>query len=260
MMTPIDQNLWICDQKLKFLGVEVGTRMTVMRLPGERLLLYSPARPLPELRAAVDQLGTVSWLVSPNRFHHLFVKDWMEAYPKAEAHGAPGLAKKRPDVAFTAVLGDVPAAGWAADIEQVAWQGAPAMNEVAMLHRPSRTLVVADLVHNVGAEKPWLSRVFYGALGGYGGFKTNLLDRAATRDRPAARGSLARVQAWNFDRVVMCHGSVLETGGRSAWQDAYAWLARGRGGPPCPGTICPRSSGPTICCGRRSPKACAQPA
>jgi hypothetical protein len=41
---------------------------------------------------------------------------------------------------------------------------------------------------------------------------------------PIAPGSLDRILSWDFDRVIVGHGELLETGGRSAFRDAYAWL------------------------------------
>jgi hypothetical protein len=97
-----------------------------------------------------------------------------------------------------------------------------------MFHRASRSLICADAVHNVGAEKPFSSRIFYGLLGGWGGFKTNRFDRLVTRDRAAARESLQKVLAWDFERVVMSHGVVLERGGHAALRRAYAWLEKAK--------------------------------
>lgn len=44
------------------------------------------------------------------------------------------------------------------------------------------------------------------------------------RDRPAARQSFERILAWDFDRVVIAHGEVLETGGPAALRAGYDWL------------------------------------
>ena len=43
----------------------------------------------------------------------------------------------------------------------------------------------------------------------------------ATRRAVAA---LDRVPAWEFDRVVVTHGEMLESGGRDALRQAYPWL------------------------------------
>ncbi len=56
------------------------------------------------------------------------------------------------------------------------------------------------------------------------GFGPNALVRWFIRDRRAMRASIERVLAWDFDRVTVTHGEVLESGGRAALAKAYAWL------------------------------------
>jgi hypothetical protein len=56
------------------------------------------------------------------------------------------------------------------------------------------------------------------------GFGPTYLERLLVRDRAAARRSLERILAWDFERVVVAHGAVLESGGREALRAAYTWL------------------------------------
>jgi len=224
MLTALAEDLWVRDQPQRFYGVEVGTRMTVVRLADGGLWLHSPVRPTPELRAAVDALGPVRWLVAPNRWHHLYVGDWQAAYPGAEAYGAPRLAKKRPDLKLAGELGDAAPAGWAGQIDQHARGGAPMMSEVVFLHRKSRSLIVSDTAHNFGDGTPAGTRAFFTLLGGWRGFRTTAADRMVTRNRDEARASLERMLAWDFDRIVVCHGAVLGSGGKEALRRAYDWL------------------------------------
>ncbi len=100
----------------------------------------------------------------------------------------------------------------------------PPQNESVFYHAATRTLICADAVHNAGADRPFSNKLFLSLVGGYGGFKTNLLDRLATRDKAASRASVERILAWDFERVVMAHGTVLEQGGKDAFRRAYAWL------------------------------------
>jgi hypothetical protein len=58
----------------------------------------------------------------------------------------------------------------------------------------------------------------------YGRFGPSKLDPLLIRDREAARDSLERILAWDFDRVVVAHGDVLENGGHAALREGYAWL------------------------------------
>jgi len=222
-LSPIAPELWRAEQALRYAGAEVGARMTVVRLSGGRLLLHSPLRPDAELRAEVDALGSVTYLVAPNCYHHLFVGAWAEAYPAAQLFVAPGLPKKRPELEVSGLLSDAEGP-WSPELEHRCWRGAPLMNEVHFFHPASRTLIVTDAVHNFGAERPTSTRLLFGLLGGSEGFRTTLLDRLVTRDRRAARDSLARLLEWDFDRVVMAHGEVLESGGKAAYAAAYAWL------------------------------------
>ncbi len=51
---------------------------------------------------------------------------------------------------------------------------------------------------------------------------TQLHDDLWVASRP-----LRRVMAWDFDRVTLAHGEVLETGGKEAMASAFAYLLDG---------------------------------
>ena len=223
-MQQLDTDVWIADSPLRFLGLEVGARMTVLRLPGPKLLLHSPVAPSKELAREVEALGPVAYLVAPNRFHHLFVGDWQQAFPEARVYVAPGLDAKRPDLEIAGVLGDAPEPEWAAELDQVLVGGFPLANEVVFFHRPSRTLVLTDIAFNIGPGSPLPTRVVFRLAQGYGSLTPSLLERLLARDRPAFRRSLERILEWPFERVVVSHGDVVESGGREQLERGYAWL------------------------------------
>ncbi len=54
---------------LRFFGVEIGSRMTVIDIDGD-LLLHSPIELDP---ARLAPLGTPRWLLAPSRMHHLLL-------------------------------------------------------------------------------------------------------------------------------------------------------------------------------------------
>ncbi|MFC3216788.1 DUF4336 domain-containing protein [Comamonas sp. JC664] len=87
MLEQIADNLWSATQQISVHGLPVRTRMTVVRLPGGALWLHSPIAPAPTLRAALDALGDVRWIVAPNRMHHLFAGAWQAHYPLAALWG-----------------------------------------------------------------------------------------------------------------------------------------------------------------------------
>jgi len=224
VLQQLDTDIWIAERPQRFYGLEVGARMTVIRLPDGSLLLHSPLALVAELRQELDAIGRVRFAVAPNRFHHLYAGEVARAYPEARLWAAPGVERKRPDLEIAGMLGDEAPEEWKHEVGQVFFRGRPFENEVAFLHRASRTLILCDLAFNFGPRTAPFTRVLMRLLGGYGRFGTSSLDRFLIRDRQAARQSLERILAWDFDRVVVAHGDVLERGGREALRSAHAWL------------------------------------
>ncbi|NNL67381.1 MAG: DUF4336 domain-containing protein [Myxococcales bacterium] len=201
--------------------------MTVARLADGGLLLHSPIPHTPALAQEIAALGPVTHLVAPNRVHHLYLGPWTEACPDATLHGAPGLRDKRRDLVFHRELGDAPASDWADRLDQALVAGIPHVNEVVLLHRASRTLLLTDLAMNFPSlpEGFW-TRLFVRAMALQGGVRTSRLIHSLVRDRAALRASLERILAWDFDRVVVSHGELCERGGRDALRSAWARLLR----------------------------------
>jgi hypothetical protein len=224
MLRKLDENLWVAEQPLRFMGLAVGARMTIIRLADGGLWVHSPLRLTPERRQAVEALGPVRFLVAPNKYHHLFIGEWMAAYPQARAYAAPGLPEKRKDLSFHAVLSDQAPAEWAGQIEMLPWRGAPMLSEVVFFHSPSRTLVLTDMAHNVGPDAAATTRFFFRLFGGYGRLGTSLVERMVNRDRPAVRRTVDTILQWDFQRVIIAHGHIVESNGAQALREAYAWL------------------------------------
>src|SRR5437870_615324 len=82
---------------LPFLGMRIGTRMTVVRLPSGGLVLHSPT-PLAAARELVTAEGRVAHIVCPNLYHHLYAGEWAAAFPDAVVHAPKKLRNKRGDL------------------------------------------------------------------------------------------------------------------------------------------------------------------
>jgi hypothetical protein len=222
----LDSDLWVAESPLRFFGLEVGARMTVMRLPGAKLLLHSPIAAAGELVRQVQALGRVAHIVAPSLFHHRFVGEWQKAFPEASVFVAPGLERKRPDLQIAGRLADQPDSGWADTVDQVSLGGIPATNEVVFFHRPTATLVATDLAFNVGPSNPPLTRMAFRLGGVYGRLTPTLVERLLVRDRSAFRRSFTRILEWPFERVVVAHGAVSEKNGRDELIRGFSWLLR----------------------------------
>ena len=221
-MHQLHTDLWIADAPQRFVGLEVGSRMTVVRLPGSKLFLHSPVAPTPELAREVTALGSVAYIVAPNLFHHLSVGGWLNECPDARLHLAPGLQEKRPDLSVANVLTDASEPGWADVLDQVLLEGFPFSNEVVFFHRPSKTLIATDLAFNIGPSSPSLTRYAFRLAQSYGRLAPTFIERLLIKDREAFARSLRRILAWPFEQVVVSHGEIVESGGREELERGYA--------------------------------------
>jgi len=216
------EGVWSTPRPARFFGVETGTRMTVVELGGGGLFVHSPVALDDATRAAVDALGEVRAVVAPSIFHHLHVGGWLAAYPDAVVAACPGLDLKRPDLAFTQVLGDQAHPVWAPDLDQVL-VSSRRENEVGFFHRPSRTFICADLLLHLSTHPDEVTRFVARALGNSAP-GVGWVEPLMVRDRKLARRQVDRMLAWDIDGVLLAHGEPLQHEGREALRHAYAWL------------------------------------
>jgi hypothetical protein len=219
-------DLWTAEgPAVSFFGFAYPTRMAVIRLSDGGLFVWSPIALAPALRQAVEALGQVRFLVSPNRLHHLFLGEWRSAYPEARLYASPGLRRRRKDLAFDGELGDAADPAWAAEIDQVPVRGS-LLTEVAFFHRASRTALFADLIQNFppGWFTGW--RAIVARLDGICAPDPGAPRewRASFLNRRAARASLDRILAWPIERVVIAHGDPARADGKAFVRRAFRWL------------------------------------
>lgn len=208
--------------------MKLSATMTVVKLPNSELLVYSPVALTPERRVAVESLGTVTHLYAPNTFHFMWLSEWTAAFPKATVHAPRGLGNKRPDLRIDRFHDEELPAPLESVLDEVHIEGF-LLEESVLVHRPSGTLLVADLVHNVGRPEHWWAALYTRAMGFYDRVAiSRVLRWTAFRDPKAARRSLERLAALSFDALVVGHGAPLVHGAHQAVSDAYTWLPRER--------------------------------
>lgn len=226
-LTPLADDLWTLREPLRFFGLEIGRVMTVVRLSSGGLLVHSPAELTPERKAALDELGEVRFVVPSSKLHgHLYMEQYREAFPRVELLAAPGLARRRPDLDFDGLLGSTPDPRWSANLDQDVFLGHWWLSEIEFFHRPSRTLLLGDICYHVTADAPLKTRLVARLAGMYDRLAVPPDLKRTIRNDAAARKSIQRILTWEFDRVVVGHGSVVESGGKAAFHDAFQWLLR----------------------------------
>ncbi|MFQ5667725.1 MAG: DUF4336 domain-containing protein [Candidatus Binatia bacterium] len=228
MLQEVDRDIWIADgPSVPFLGIPYPTRMILVRLSDRTLWVCSPIRSDDSLWAAVNELGPVTHLVSPNKLHHLFLGDWARRWPEAKLYASPGLARRRRDLSFAAALADRPEPAWEADIDQVIFRGSFAMEEVVFFHRASRTAIFTDLIQKFDPATlhGWRNLLMKldGLVGPEG--STPREWRLSFVNRKAARRALHKSLEWNPRRLIVAHGAWARENGREVIQRSLRWLA-----------------------------------
>jgi hypothetical protein len=237
MVEQIDEALWIADGEIvSFLGIPFPTRSVIVRLVGGDLWVWSPVRLAPDLRADLDRLGRVRHLVSPNKMHHLYLKDWSKAYPQAQLWGPQSTIRKCSDLKFREALEDHVPSDWGSDIDLAWFRGSRAMDEIVFLHRPSRTVFVADLIAGFSdeflrAHGGWWQLPLARFLGMMADDYRAPLDWRLSFllvDRAPALAARAKILSWGCERVIMAHGEWRRADGHAFLERKLEWLGPNR--------------------------------
>ena len=155
----------------------------------------------------------------------VFLADWMQAYPDAIAHGAPGLAEKRGDIRFHAILGDTALPDWCDEIDQVLLDNR-ITPEIVFFHRPSRTVLFTDLLQQMPRDYYSGWRRVVARLDLMTGRQASVPRkfRLGFANRKAARAAIGRILAWPLEQVVMAHGIPVRENASAVLRRAFAWL------------------------------------
>lgn len=227
MLRTIAPGIWEMTTNLSIgAGARLPCRATLVRLEDGSLAIHSPLAVDDEDARSIAELGEVRWLVAPNRLHWMFVEAARTRWPGARVLGAPGLERKlggRVRFEHLAADGTLPGTP---EVRVLRIQGAPGMDEHVLFHEPSRSLLVADLMFNV-QDAPFLTRAVLRMMGTWRATAQSRVWRFAVKDRAAAAESASRLLSFDFQRLIVAHGEVVEDA-RPATERALAWMRGGR--------------------------------
>ncbi|QIW96344.1 hypothetical protein AMS68_001862 [Peltaster fructicola] len=230
---------------MRFGRIKIGGRATVVKLATGSTAIFSPVALTKSVRSEVEALGPIKYIVASDQEHHIFLEDWHKAYPDAKVLGPdslPELRKKQnyfaiPDPRFHAAKkGERFLVDEDFDKEfDVEYVPAHANKELVFNHRPTRTLIEADLLFNLPATEQFsksgvsaTSGILTNLFVGINNVKSVWQQRflwymASAGDRPDFNKSVGVIEKWDFDRIIPCHGDIIETGGKSVFQSVFKW-------------------------------------
>jgi hypothetical protein len=251
----ITPNLMTCSVPFyRFSRIRIGGRATIVKLKDESLAVFSPVALTNNVKSQMqEQLGStdVKYLAALDQEHHIFLEQWHKEYPQAKIIAPETLPELRTKQGYpnfpdnwrlvTASEGTAqstikidPTFDAEFDIEYVP---SHVNKELVFCHKPTKTLIEADLMFNLPATEqhskvgdahtgiltklfialnrttganPWQKRlIWYGTSSG---------------DRKGFGESMRKIDKFDFDRIVPCHGDVIESGGKGVFEKIMVWF------------------------------------
>jgi len=242
---------------LRFGRLRIGGRGTIVRLQSGALAVFSPVALTPEVQKRVQEYGNnVKYISALDFEHHIFLGPWAKAFPDAKIIGVEGLPEKREldpatkglkfDKVFTKANQTTLRIGGEFD-EEFDYEYVPAHDnkELVYFHRPTGTVIEADLLFNLPAteqyskvpeeaallHKGFLQRLFVSIQTTAGPAiwqKRFLWYLVAGKDRKGMSESVVRMDKWDIKRIVPCHGDVIDTNAKVTWDKMFEWFKVGK--------------------------------
>ena len=225
------KSIWLVNGPLIHFGPPLlkfpfPTRMTLVRLSGGELFVHSPTELSPPLREQIEDLGTPRWIVAPSRIHNWWIPQWHSAFPNAEIYVAPRVgtqAGARIDFRCTPLDRDS-GLPWSGEVDTLLVAGRY-LTEAEFFHRPSRTLILTDIIENFEPSKLNWPRRLLARLGGVLAPNGSMpRDMRLIFSRHALRDAVEQMLAWNPERVIIAHGRWFDRDGAHELRRAFRWL------------------------------------
>ena len=231
MLREIDKNIWVAEQPLKYLGLDVGTRMTLICLVTGEIIVISPVQVDSDTINQLNAIGDVSYIIAPNLYHYLFVSNFKAIYPKAKLWVAPGLESKKSDLPIDKVI-SIDENSIFNEVKYLLFdgfkvfdlKGSSLLNECVFFHQKSRTLVLTDTAFYFDESFSLTTQLAARLIGSYKKLSPSSLEKFATQEKEKVKQSVQKVLAWDFERVIMAHGSIIENDAKRKFREGYEWF------------------------------------
>lgn len=230
VLTPVVEDaIWVSERPVWFRGVRLRSRTTVIRLEDGGLFVHSPPDPTPEWCVAVDALGDVRWLVVPNCFHHLGATATAARYPTATLVGPQSAVDRNANLELELEIHDDAFRSAFGELDVIPFRGCPFLDETVFFHRPTCTLVAADLVISATPRDHWTWRWAGRLTGCYQRVRVPPDVRGKTRPSDEAARSVERLIDLPAERLLVAHTDPIEERPLERIAEAWRFAMRSRG-------------------------------
>lgn len=216
--------IWVSERPVWFSGVRLRARTTVLRLEDGGLLVHSPPEPTNEFCAALRDLGELRWIVVPNCFHHLGAPATAARFPSAKVVGPRSVTTHNPRVQLHMAPGDDAFVDAVKELDAIPLDGCPFLDETVFFHRPTGSLIGADIVISACARDHWSWRWAARLTGCYDRARTPPDVRLKTNANDAAARSIDRMASLPLKRLLVAHADPIEERPSEKLLDAWRFV------------------------------------
>jgi hypothetical protein len=221
----VADKIWTLERPVWFAGVRLRTRTTVLRLEDGGLLLHTPPPPTDALSKELAALGPVRWLLVPNCWHHLGAPAAAAHFQGAQVVGPASALVRNTSLKLDLNIHDARFTEQVPELESLPLEGVPFWDETVLYHRPTQTLLGADIVCCAGERDHFTWRFGARVTGCYERVRVPPDARKKIADKAAAARSIRTMLQRPAQRLIVGHAEVIEQ--RCLEHLADAWRLEG---------------------------------
>ncbi|MEM7762100.1 MAG: hypothetical protein AAF298_28885 [Cyanobacteria bacterium P01_A01_bin.40] len=98
------------------------------------------------------------------------------------------------------------------------------VNEIVFYHPQTKSLIITDSAFNLDDSFPLATQIVGRLMGSYQVLKPSWLEKVAIKNPQLLQQSITQVMTWDFERVIMAHGKIVEDNAKEQLAAGYQWL------------------------------------
>jgi len=206
----LDDNLYTVTGTVSMPVGQLPRRMTVVRIAGHQLVIFSAMSLADAEMARLEELGEPAYMIIPNDHHRMDAPAWKARYPNIRVIGPAGAREKIEKV----ILVDATAVDFRDSSVLFMSVAGTAQREAALqVNGPSgTTLVLNDLIGNIrnaSGFSGWFLKMM-----GFAGDEPHIpfpIKRAVIESKGQVRDQLLRWAALpGLQRIIVSHGAIID--------------------------------------------------
>lgn len=211
------KNLIFLETEIQMPLLTLPVRTTAVSLSNAQVLI-SPGSKLSDQQLS-SVVGTTD-IIAPNLLHSGGVLAASRVHPKAKLWVPDKTKIKNHYVTWDFELVEE---NWkyGNELALLKIEGVPKMSEVAFFHRESKSLIVSDLCFNLVEPKGLGAWLLLSIFGTYKKFGVSRLLMKMVEDKTAFKKSLNRLFEFDFENIVLSHGSNVMGGAKEKLRAAF---------------------------------------